>query len=238
MEVYYRPQKKLREVNVFTGIYLSTGGSAFPQCHGEGRPLPLPPPGGTSPSPDSVNSLAVCILVFNHSDKNDFNESSYLILTITYILSLLKHKKLKLQWILSGGKIGVIDSLIILHFPYAKKNKQHSITVGCIPTPWIPYPTERTWNQGRERDLAPEIPNPLSSCEQTHAYENITFPQLRWRSAINLSNFIGGPGEGGGWRVDVKCPFHVSLLFVTFTRIWLPSSWRGHQQPRPQVSRD
>ena len=30
--VYYHPKRKLWERNVFTGVCLSTGGSAFPQC--------------------------------------------------------------------------------------------------------------------------------------------------------------------------------------------------------------
>ena len=35
--IFYRPQTKLRDGNVFTRVCLFTGGSAFPQCYGAGK---------------------------------------------------------------------------------------------------------------------------------------------------------------------------------------------------------
>ena len=59
----------------------------------------------------------------------------------------------------------------------------------ALPIPYHldPLPPERTWNQGLERDLVPEIP--YHSCEQTDACENITFPQLCWRS-VNMARTL------------------------------------------------
>ena len=43
----HRPQTTLREGNVYTGVCLFTGESAFPQCHGQAD---TPPPEGRPPA--------------------------------------------------------------------------------------------------------------------------------------------------------------------------------------------
>ena len=82
--------------------------------------------------------------------------------------------------------------------------KQESISVGCKPLfytpgypttpgylttppprrnmdPEIPYYPERQKGHGT-RDILPAPPED----RMTHACENITFPQLRWRAVINV----------------------------------------------------
>ena len=63
------------------------------------------------------------------------------------------------------------------------------------------YPLKRTWDQRYlppppVRDLGPEIPPP----KQTNTFENITFPQLRWR-AVKMCSYIHNV-KLGRWQTE------------------------------------
>ena len=89
------------------------------------------------------------------------------------------------------------------------------------PTPWVylpppgylPPPQKGTWDQRYlpfGRNLVPEIP----PTKQTHTYENITFPQLRWRSVKGLIGMVtsmnGSAASNRKWSV----PYGVTLFCV------------------------
>ena len=60
-----------------------------------------------------------------------------------------------------NGKFGSRQVIWLFTFKLkCKQNLRHSEHILRDMGPEIPYPLERTWNQGPGRDLVPEIPYP------------------------------------------------------------------------------
>ena len=64
------------------------------------------------------------------------------------------------------------------------------VSEGVYPTPLMPYLLDGTWDQERtwHQRYPTFYPTPVE--RMAHTWENITFPQLRWRQAKTGNNIV------------------------------------------------